>query len=146
LVVDTLVVDTLVVDTLVVDTLVVDTLVVAYTLRPDISGVGTDPAHRPWLGVEPPCTLGPDFTRAHSPWVDTGGISGMAVGGITALARAGYGRTITASMCGPATKVPQRQFGDPNWSSQLSWNEARTRPVRAFAPRAPCFRRRGHVE
>jgi hypothetical protein len=101
------------------DILVVDTLVVADTLRPDISGLGTDLAHGSWLGVDPPCTSGPDFTRAHSSWVDTGGISGMAVGGLTALARAGYGRTITASMYGPATKVPERHFGDPNWWSQL---------------------------
>jgi hypothetical protein len=39
--------------------------------------------------------------------VDTAGISGTAVGGITALARAGYGRNITASTCGSAIKVLQ---------------------------------------
>ena len=116
---DILVADISVVDTSVVDTLVVDTLVVADTLRPDISGLGTDPAQGSWLGVDPPSTSGPDFTHAHSSWVDTGGISGMAVGGITALARAGYGRTITASMCGLATKVLERHFGDLNPSSQL---------------------------
>jgi hypothetical protein len=119
LVVDTLVVDTLAVDTLAVDTLAVDTLAVADTLRPDISGPGTDRVHKRWFGVDPPYTSGLDFTRAHSPCVDTSGISGMAGGGITALARAGYGRTITASMCGLATKVLERHFGDLNPSSRL---------------------------
>jgi hypothetical protein len=98
---------------MVVDTLVVDTLVA------DISGPGTDPAHGSWLDVDPPYTSGMDFTGAHSACVDTSGISGMAAGGITALARAGYGRTITASTCGSATEILERHFGDLNWSSQL---------------------------
>jgi hypothetical protein len=101
-------------DTLVVDTLVADTLAVADTLRPDISGLGTSS-----LGAGPPYTSGLDFTRAHSSRVVTDGISGMAVGGITASARAGYGRTITASMCGPANNVPECHSGDLNRSSQL---------------------------
>src|SRR5215471_17082278 len=90
-----------------------DTLV-ADTLRPGILGLGRGPARGSWLGVDPPFTSGRGFTGAHSACVDTGGISGMAVGGITALARAGYGRTITASTCGPATKVLERHFGDLN--------------------------------
>jgi hypothetical protein len=99
---------------MVADTSVADTLAVADTLRPDISGPGTSR-----LGAGPPYTSGLDFTRAHSSGVDTGGIFGMAVGGITASARAGYGRTITASMCGPATKGSGSHSGDPNRSSQL---------------------------
>jgi hypothetical protein len=101
------------------DTLVVDTLAVADTLRPDISGPGTDRGQEWWFGVDPRYTSGLDFTRAHSPWEDTSGISGMAAGGITALARAGYGRTITASICGLATNGPERHFDDLNSSSQL---------------------------
>jgi hypothetical protein len=99
--------------TLVAATLVADTLVAADTLRPDISGLGTSR-----LGAGPPYTSGLDFTGAHSR-VDTGGISGMAVGGITASARAGYGRTITVSMCGPATKVLERHSGDLNRSGVM---------------------------
>jgi hypothetical protein len=109
---------TLAAGTLVVDTSVVDTSVVADTLRPDISGLGTDRAREWWFGVDPPYTSGLDLTRAHSR-VDTSAISGMAVGGITALARAGYGRTIPASMCGLATKVLERHFGDLNGSPPL---------------------------
>jgi hypothetical protein len=102
--------------TLVAVTLVADTL--ADTLRADISGPGTDPAHGSWLGVDPH-TSGLHFTGAHSACVDTAGISGMAIGGTTALARAGYGRTITASTCGPATKILEHDLGELNWSSQL---------------------------
>jgi hypothetical protein len=97
---------------MVADTLVVDILVA------DISGLGTDRAHGSWLDVDPPYTSGIHFTGAHSACVDTDGISGMAVGGITALVRAGYGPTITASTCGSATKILERQFGDLNWSAQ----------------------------
>jgi hypothetical protein len=104
-------VDTLVADTLAADTLVADTL--ADTLRADISGLGTDPAHGSRLGVDPH-TSGLHFTGAHSARVDTGGISGVAVGGTTALARAGYGRTITASTCGPATEILERHLGELN--------------------------------
>src|SRR5260370_538447 len=46
----------------------------------------------------------------YSSGVDTGPISGTAVGGITASDRAGYGPTITASTCGPAIKVLPRRF------------------------------------
>jgi hypothetical protein len=104
--------DTLVVDILVVDILVADILVA------DISGLGTDRAHGSWLDLDPPHTSGMDFTGTHSACADTGGISGMAVGGITALVRAGYGPTITASTCGSATKILERHFGNLNWSAQ----------------------------
>ena len=45
-----------------------------------------------------------NIAHGHSSQVGIAAISGTAVGGITALARAGYGRTFTASTCGPAIK------------------------------------------
>ncbi len=45
-----------------------------------------------------------NIAHGHSSQVGIAAISGTAVGGITALARAGYGRTITASTCGHAIK------------------------------------------
>jgi hypothetical protein len=84
----------------------------ADTLVADISGLGTERAHGSWLDMDPPYTSGMDFTGAHSAYLDTGGISGMAVGGITALVHAGYGPTITASTCGAATKILGHHFGD----------------------------------
>jgi hypothetical protein len=56
-----------------------------------------DPVHTSRLVIGP----------MHTSQVDTAAISGTAVGGITALARAGYGRNITASTCGSAIKVLQ---------------------------------------
>lgn len=58
-------------------------------------------------GMDRAYTSDLDFMAVYSR-VDTGPISGTAVGGITASARAGYGRTITVSTCGPAIKVLQR--------------------------------------
>jgi hypothetical protein len=117
-------------DTLVADILEADTLVA------DISGLGTDWAHGSWLDVDPPYTSGTDFTGAHSACVDTGGISGMAVGGITALVRAGYGPAITASTCGSATKILERHFGDLYWSAQPNWDEVYECSSRHSNPRA----------
>jgi hypothetical protein len=64
-------------------------------------------AHPLWLGVDRGRVhmLRPDIAPVHSSRVDTAGISGTAVGGITALVLAGYGQTITASMYGPVIKV-----------------------------------------
>jgi hypothetical protein len=59
-----------------------------------------------------------NVAHGHSSQVGIAAISGTAVGGITALARAGYGRTITASTCGPAIKGDRRvgisQFSCPS--------------------------------
>ncbi len=88
------VVDTAVVS--VVDTSAVDTLRPDMS-RPDTSWSGMDPVYTSRLEIAPACT-----SRA-----DTAAISGTAVGGITALARAGYGRMFTASTCGGAIKILQ---------------------------------------
>jgi hypothetical protein len=66
------------------------------------------------LDMGPVCTSRLDIGPMYASQVDTAGISGMAVGGITALAHAGYGRNITASTCGSAIKVLQscRRIGD----------------------------------
>jgi len=89
---------------------VVDTsVVVADTSASDIldtSSLGMDQARALQSGMDRAYTSGPDFVAEYSR-VDAGPISGTAVGGITASARAGYGRTITASTCGPAIKVLQ---------------------------------------
>ncbi len=77
----------------VVDTWEVD------TLWPDTSRLDTS-----WSDMDPVYTSRLDVQPVHTSRADTGAISGTAVGGITALARAGYGRTITASTCGPAIK------------------------------------------
>jgi hypothetical protein len=73
---------------------------------------GAGEAHPPWLGVDPDrvSVRCQDSGLALSPPVDTVAISGTAVGGTTALARAGYGQTITASTCGPAIKVRDAAF------------------------------------
>jgi hypothetical protein len=63
----------------------------------DTSRLDMDPAHTSRLAI------GPMYTSQ----VDTAAISGTAVGGITALARVGYGRNITASTCGSAIKALQ---------------------------------------
>jgi hypothetical protein len=54
-----------------------------------------------------------DIETVHTSRLDTTATSGTAVGGITALARAGYGRTITASTCGPAIKALQSPPAHP---------------------------------
>jgi hypothetical protein len=99
-VVDTSVVaDTSVADTSAADTSAADIL--------DTSSLGMDQAHALRSGMDRAYTSGPDFVAEYSR-ADTDAISGTAVGGITASARAGYGPTITASTCGPAIKVLQR--------------------------------------
>jgi hypothetical protein len=60
--------------------------------------------------MAPVYTLPLDIDPAHLSRVDTAAISGMAVGRITASARAGYGRTLTVSMCGPAIEILRRHF------------------------------------
>src|SRR6266436_6736660 len=82
----------------VVDTSAVDTLW-RHTSRLDTSRLDTS-----WLDMDPVHTSRLDIETVYTSRVDTAAISGTAVGGITALARAGYGRTFTASTCGPATK------------------------------------------
>jgi len=57
-----------------------------------------------WLDLDPVHTSRLDIETVHTSRLDTTAISGTAVGGITALVRAGYGRTITASTCGHAIK------------------------------------------
>jgi hypothetical protein len=57
-----------------------------------------------WPGAQPLVHVSRQVP-VHSPLVDTAAISGTAVGGITALARAGYGRIITAITCGPVIKA-----------------------------------------
>src|SRR6267378_240229 len=92
-------------DTLVV--VAVDTSVVAAdTLPVDASRLGMGQAPPLWLGVDPDRVYmsRQDIAPTHLSPADTAAISGMAVGGITALARAGYGRTTTVSTCGPAAK------------------------------------------
>jgi hypothetical protein len=59
------------------------------------------------LDMDPVRTSRLDIGPMYTSQVDTAGISGTAVGGITALARAGYGRNITASTSGSAIKVLQ---------------------------------------
>jgi len=61
-----------------------------------------------WLDLDPVRTSRLDIETVHTSRLDTTATSGTAVGGITALARAGYGRTITASTCGPAIKALHR--------------------------------------
>ena len=63
-----------------------------------------------WLDLDPVHTSRLDIETVHTSRLDTAAISGTAVGGITALARAGYGRTMTASTCGPAIKICDRHF------------------------------------
>jgi hypothetical protein len=70
-----------------------------HTSRLDSSRLDTS-----WLDMDPVRMLRMDIEAMYTSRVDTTAISGTAVGGITALVRAGYGRTITASTCGPATK------------------------------------------
>jgi hypothetical protein len=62
-----------------------------------------------WLDLDPVHTSRLDIETVHTSRLDTAAISGTAVGGITALARAGHGRNITASTCGPAIKVLHRR-------------------------------------
>jgi hypothetical protein len=80
----------------VVDTSEVD------TLWPHLSRLDTSRLDTSWLDTVR--TSGMDIEAMYTSRVDTTAISGTAVGGITALVRAGYGRTITASTCGPAIK------------------------------------------
>jgi hypothetical protein len=85
----------------------VDTSVVAAdTLPVDASRLGMGQAPPLWLGVDPDRVYVPrqDIAPTHLSPANTAAISGMAVGGITALARAGYGRTTTVSTYGPAAK------------------------------------------
>ena len=60
-----------------------------------------------------------DLEPVLSSQVDTVAISGTAVGGTTALARAGYGQTITASTCGHAIKVSDTPSLNILWSPVL---------------------------
>jgi hypothetical protein len=64
-----------------------------------------------WSGLDPVRTSRLDIGPVHTSRVDTAAISGTAVGGITALARAGYGRTFTASTCGSA--IEMERVGNP---------------------------------
>ncbi len=114
---DTLVV--VAVDTLVVAAVAilaaaaVDTSVVAAdTLPVDASRLGMGRAAPLWLGVDPDRVYmsRQDIAPTHLSPANTAAISGMAVGGITALARAGYGRTTTVSTYGPAAKDRQCHF------------------------------------
>jgi len=66
-----------------------------------------------WLDLDPVRTSRLDIETVHTSRLDTTAISGTAVGGITVLARAGYGRTITASTCGPAIKALQSPPAQP---------------------------------
>jgi hypothetical protein len=95
----------------VVDTSAVDTLW-PHPSRLDISLLDTSRLDSSrldtsWLDLDPVHTSRLDIETVHTSRLDTTAISGTAVGGITALARAGYGRTITASTCGPAIKALQ---------------------------------------
>jgi hypothetical protein len=66
-----------------------------------------------WLDLDPVHTSRLDIETVHTSHSDTTATSGTAVGGITALARAGYGRTIMASTCGPAIKALQSRPAQP---------------------------------
>src|SRR6266478_2966964 len=90
----------------------------ADTLWPPLSPLDTSRLHasRPdmlWSGLDPVRTSRLDIEPVHTSQVDTAAISGTAVGGITALARAGYGQTFTASTCGPAIKALQSRPAQP---------------------------------
>jgi len=82
-----------------------------------------------------------NIAHGHSSQVGIAAISGTAVGGITALARAGYGRTITASTCGPAIKGDRRvgiiSFHAPLARPQIS-RPALPRAGRFVAPLPGC--------
>lgn len=79
----------------------------AVTSAVDPLRLHTSVRDRSRLDMDPVRTWRLDIEPMHTSQVGTAGISGMAVGGITALARAGYGRNITASTCGSAIKVLQ---------------------------------------
>ncbi len=82
---------------------VVDTLW-PHLSRSDTSRLDSSRLDTSWLDMDPVRTSGMDIEAMYTSRVDTTAISGTAFGGITALVRAGYGRTITASTCGPAIK------------------------------------------
>src|SRR5713101_6811063 len=91
----------------------VDTSVVAAdTLPVDASRLGMGRPAPLWLGVDPDRVYMSRQDIAPTPLspANTAAISGLAVGGITALARAGYGRTTTVSTYGPAAKDRQCHF------------------------------------
>jgi len=90
-----------------VDTALAVDMSAADTLRPGTSWLGMDPAHASRSGMDPVYASRPGIAPVPSSRVDTAAISGTAVGGTTALARAGYGRTFTASTCGGAIEVLQ---------------------------------------
>jgi hypothetical protein len=106
--------------------------VVGHTSAADKLGLvaprpGAGRAHPPWLGADPDrvYVVGRRAMEpVHSSPADIVAISGTAVGGIMASARAGYGRTITVSTCGPATKVfatpTSRELAAPNKSRRAS--------------------------
>jgi hypothetical protein len=71
-------------------------------LRP--SQVDNAPPHSSQVRVAARHSSRVNIAPGHSSQVGIAVISGTAVGGITALVRAGYGRTITASTCGHAIK------------------------------------------
>jgi hypothetical protein len=68
------------------------------------SQVDNAPLHSSQVGIAARHSSQVNIAPGYSSQADTTAISGTAVGGITALARAGYGRTITASTCGRAIK------------------------------------------
>jgi hypothetical protein len=68
------------------------------------SQVDNAPLHSSQVGIAARHSSQVNIAPAYSSQVGIAAISGMGVGGITALARAGYGRTITASTCGRAIK------------------------------------------
>ena len=106
------VVDTSVVDTVWPDTPRLDTSHLDMS-RLDMSRLDTSRLDTSWLDMDPVHTSRLDIEPVHTSRVDTAAISGTAVGGITALARAGYGRSITASTCGPAIKALQSPPAQP---------------------------------
>jgi hypothetical protein len=80
---------------------------VVETLGLDGSRLGMGQACGWWLGADPDQALvsGLGMAPVHSSLVGTADISGTAVGGGMVWARAGYGRTITVSTCGPVIKA-----------------------------------------
>src|SRR5215469_10594558 len=86
------------------DVAAVDTSLEVTTSAVDTSRRDPARARASWRGVDKLYMSRLDLAAAPLR-ADTTAISGTAVGGITALVRAGCGRTITATMCGRAIKV-----------------------------------------
>jgi hypothetical protein len=70
-----------------------------------VEPLGLIVASRPGVSLDEVSMWGRDLGPVLSSPVDIVVISGTAVGGTTALARAGYGQTIMASTSGPAIRV-----------------------------------------